>query len=112
MVGFAISDALEIVFDTVTNTRKYANLARDPRIALVVGWDHDVTAQIEGSVDFPTGADLERVREIYFGAYPDGRDRLLWPGIIHARVRPTWVRYSDFTQTPTLIIESNVSDLE
>jgi len=56
VIGFGVSDTCEIVFDTVTTTRKYGNLAADPRIALVIGWDHEATAQIEGVVDFPTGA--------------------------------------------------------
>lgn len=105
VVGFGVSDDAEIVFDTLTTTRKYRNLAADPRIALVIGWDHEATAQIEGVVDFPTGAELARVRDVYFAAYPDGRDRLAWPGITHARVRPTWVRFSDFTKDPPLIAE-------
>ena len=105
VVGFAVSDGCEIVFDTVTTTRKYHNLVADPRIALVIGWDHEITAQIEGVVDFPTGGELTRVREVYFAAYPDGRDRLAWPGITHARVRPTWVRHSDFTSDPPRIAE-------
>jgi pyridoxine/pyridoxamine 5'-phosphate oxidase len=46
VIGIATSDALEIVFDTLETTRKYANLRADPRIALVIGWD-EVTAQIE-----------------------------------------------------------------
>jgi Pyridoxamine 5'-phosphate oxidase len=105
VVGFAVSDALEVVFDTVTDSRKYRNLCADPRIALVIGWDHEITAQIEGVADFPTGDELERVRECYFVAYPDGRERLAWPGITHVRVRPSWVRYSDFTQDPPRIFE-------
>src|SRR5215510_5846618 len=75
VVGFAVSDALEIVFDTTEDTRKYRNLRADPRIALVIGWDDEVTAQIEGIADFPAGAELERIRECYFVAYPDGRER-------------------------------------
>src|SRR6266404_2978122 len=98
VVGFAVSDELEIVFDTVETTRKYQNLRADQRIALVIGWDDEITVQIEGVADFPTGEELERVRESYFAAYPDGRDRLAWPGITHVRVRPTWIRYSDFTK--------------
>jgi pyridoxine/pyridoxamine 5'-phosphate oxidase len=39
VVGFAVTDALEIVFDTVGTTRKMQGLRRDPRIALVVGWE-------------------------------------------------------------------------
>ncbi len=105
VVGFAVSDALEIAFDTVTTSRKYQNLVADPRIALVIGWDDEVTAQIEGLVDFPIGAELQRIRECYFVAYPDGRERLSWSSITRARVRPAWVRYSDFTQDPPRIVE-------
>src|SRR5690349_15112171 len=32
VVGFGVSDACEIVFDTLTTTRKYRNLIADPRI--------------------------------------------------------------------------------
>jgi pyridoxine/pyridoxamine 5'-phosphate oxidase len=111
VVGVAVSDRLELVFDTVTSSRKFANLLRDPRVALVVGWDQERTAQIEGRVDFPSGVELERVREAYFAAYPDGRERLAWPGITHARVRPTWIRYSDFRQTPPEIVEFGEREL-
>ncbi|MGW0555625.1 pyridoxamine 5'-phosphate oxidase family protein [Streptomyces sp. NPDC002926] len=105
VVGFAVSDELEIVFDTVETTRKCLDLRADPRIALVIGWDDAITVQLEGVADFPTGPELERIQQCYFAAYPDGRDRLTWPGITHVRVRPTWVRYSDFTQDPPHIVE-------
>lgn len=105
VVGFAVTDDLEIVFDTVATTRKYRNLLADPRIALVVGWDDEITAQIEGIADVPTGDELARVQASYFAAHPGGRDRLSWPGIRHLRVWPTWIRYSDFTRTPPRIVE-------
>lgn len=105
VVGFAVSDELEIVFDTVDTTRKYASLRADPRIALVVGWDAERTAQLEGIADFPAGEELDRLRECYFATYPDGRERMAWPGITHIRVRPTWARFSDFTVDPPRIVE-------
>jgi general stress protein 26 len=111
VVGFAVSDSLEIVFDTVATTRKHQNLRADPRVALVIGWDDGITAQIEGLADFPTGDELDRIRECYFVPYPDGRDRLKWPGITHVRVRPTWVRYSDFTREPPQIVELTAAQL-
>jgi Pyridoxamine 5'-phosphate oxidase len=111
VVGIAISDQLELIFDTLQSTRKYQNLLVHPRIALVVGWDEAITAQIEGVVDFPAGAELERIRQCYFVPYPDGRDRLAWPGITHARVRPSWVRYSDFTCQPPHIVELGILEL-
>ena len=46
VVGFAVSDDLEIVFDTLASTHKLHNLKRDPRIALVIGWDDEVTVQL------------------------------------------------------------------
>ncbi|MEV4684980.1 pyridoxamine 5'-phosphate oxidase family protein [Streptomyces kurssanovii] len=112
VVGFAVSDDLEIVFDTVETTRKSLNLRADPRIALVIGWDDAVTVQIEGLADFPAGAELTRLQECYFRVYPDGRDRLSWPGITHVRVRPTWVRYSDFTQEPPHVVEVSPAQLD
>ena len=112
VVGFAVSDELELVFDTLESTRKYQNLRKDPRIALVVGWDHEATAQIEGRVDFPVGDELERIRQCYFVAYPDGRERLAWPGITHVRVRPTWIRFSDYTLDPPRIVELTGTQLD
>lgn len=96
VVGIAITSELEIIFDTVDTTRKCANLRRDPHIAIVVGWDDEMTAQLEGIADEPEGAERDRILAAYFVPYPDGRDRLQWPGITHFRVRPTWARYSDF----------------
>ena len=93
------------MFDTLVTTRKLRNLRADPRIALVVGWDHEITAQIEGFADEPTGSELDRLREVYFATYPDGRSRLAWPGITHVRVRPSWIRYSDLTCDPPRIVE-------
>ncbi len=96
VVGFGVSDALELVFDTLETTRKVRNLRPRPRIALVVGWDEDQTVQIEGVADEPTGAELDRIKRVYFAAHPDGPERQAWKGITYVRVRPTWARYSDF----------------
>lgn len=112
VVAIAVSDRLEFIFDTVKSSRKHANLLRDPRVALVVGWDHEATMQVEGTADVPSSEELERIREAYFQAHPDGRARLDWPGIVHVRVRPTWIRYSDFNQTPPRIEELAASELE
>jgi hypothetical protein len=44
-------------------------------------------------------------------AHPDGRDRLTWPGITHARVRPTWIRFNDFTQASPHVEETDIAQL-
>jgi pyridoxine/pyridoxamine 5'-phosphate oxidase len=96
VVGYAVSDDLEIVFDTIGTTRKAENLRRDPRIALVIGWDDDQTVQLEGIADEPKGEELERMKKVYFAAWPDGVEREAWKDITYVRVRPIWARYSDF----------------
>ena len=73
IVGIAVTDGFEIVFDTVTGTRKYANLIADPRVALVAGWDYGQTVQIEGFADVPSGRALEACKQAYFAVWPDGR---------------------------------------
>ena len=108
LIGIAVTDRLEVVFDTVASTRKLANLRTNPRIALVIGgWsDGDPrTLQYDGVADFPSGAELERLRAAYFAAFPDGPTRLAWPGITYVRVTPTWLRLSDYTVTPPVFLE-------
>jgi uncharacterized pyridoxamine 5'-phosphate oxidase family protein len=111
VVGFGVSDDLEVVFDTLDTTRKVANLRERPQVALVVGWDEGQTAQIRGVADEPTGAEFERLKRVYFAAYPDGPERLSWKGITYVRVRPTWVRFSDFRPGNQRIVEFSQAEL-
>lgn len=95
VVGYAVSDRLELIFDTLSSTRKAQNLRRDPRIAIVI-WDGEQTLQLEGLADEPSGEELLRLKPIYLAAFPDGVERERWPDITYVRVRPHWARFSDF----------------
>jgi PPOX class probable F420-dependent enzyme len=105
VVGLAVTDELELVFDAIETTRKVCNLRRDPRIAVAIGWEREITVQLEGVADEPMGAERERVRAAYFASFPDGRARLGWAGLTHVRIRPRWARYSNFAVAPPLIAE-------
>jgi hypothetical protein len=105
LVGIAVTEALDIVFDTVTTSRKFANVIADPRVALVIGWDAEQTIQYEGIADVPEGDDLIACKRAYFEVWPDGRERERWPDIAYIRVRPRWLRYSDFGRAPPRIEE-------
>jgi pyridoxine/pyridoxamine 5'-phosphate oxidase len=100
LVGIAVSDALELVFDTDAATRKVTNLRANPRVSIVVGgWGtREQTAQLEGVADEHVD---DRLREVYYAAWPDGRER----AALHVRVRVTWARFSDFDARPPLIVE-------
>ena len=108
IIGYAVTDQLELVFDTLATSRKAANLRANPRIALVIGGWHagsEQTLQYEGVADFPAGAELARLKEEYFKTFPDGPSRESWAGITYVRVRPTWLRFSDYTVEPPHIFE-------
>jgi len=96
LVGIAVTPDLELIFDTTDATRKYPNLERDPRIAFVIGWDDVVTLQYEGVADEPEGEELERLKAVYFETFPEGRARQDWPGLTYFRVKPRWVRFSNY----------------
>jgi pyridoxine/pyridoxamine 5'-phosphate oxidase len=96
VVGIAVTDRLEVVFDTLETTRKCHNLRIHSNMALVIGWDDEMTVQLEGIADEPAGPELDRLKTTYFTVYPDGESRQSWPGITYFRVRPIWARYSDF----------------
>jgi hypothetical protein len=113
-VGFAVSEAFEIVFDTLGSTRKARNLRARPSIALVFG---DLSAgaqrsvQLEGIADEPSGADRARLIALYLGVFPDGVARQEWPGLTYFRATPTWLRYSDYRREPPEIVEFDRTQL-
>ena len=96
LAGMAVTQQLEIIFDTVKSSRKYPNLKNNPRVAWVVGRTTEVTVQYEGVAEGVSGEELAKYKKIYFGAFPDGPVRESWPGTTYFVVRPTWVRYCDY----------------
>lgn len=114
VVGIAVTDKFEIVFDTLESTRKAQNLRRNRRLALVIGGldaGDERTVQYEGVADEPSGEELERLKSVYYAVFPDGPSRLGWPGLVYVRVRPTWVRYSDYNVDPPEIVELGAAEL-
>jgi Pyridoxamine 5'-phosphate oxidase len=109
LVGIATTPDLEIVFDTVKTSRKYPNLIERSSCSFVVGWSGEQTVQFEGIAEEPAGSDLKRCQEVYFAAWPDGPARMSWPGIAYFVVRPRWIRYSDYDQSPPLIKEFTIN---
>ena len=108
VVGIAVTDAFEIVFDTLASSRKASNLRANPSVAFVIGGTRDGderTVQYEGIADEPSGSELDRVLALYYARFPDGPERRAWPGLIYVRVKPTWIRHSNFGANPPEIVE-------
>ncbi len=115
VVGIAVTDSFEIIFDSVDTTRKVKNLSVNSRIAFVMGgWTpgDERTVQYEGEVDWPQGSELERLKSLYFATFPDGQKRLGWSGITYMRARPAWIRYSDYNKDPEEVVELDSEQLK
>ncbi len=85
VVGVAATADGDIVFDTTRDSRKFANLIREPRVALVIGsdWDDERTVQLEG-----TAAEIppdDPAVAAYYQQFPSGHERAELAG---DRLRP------------------------
>ena len=96
LVDIAATGAGEIIFETTSATRKFGNLRDNPRAALVVGWDNEQTLQIDGIVDAPSGHELVRLQDFYLSVFPQKASHPNWPGNHYFRIRPRWMRFSDY----------------
>ncbi len=106
LVGIAVSGNLDIIFDTLKTSRKYHNILANHHVAIVVGWDNETTVQYEGIAEILGNDDAsDNYRQTYYAAWPDGRERAeTWPGLVHIKVNPKWIRYSNFNE-PVVIKE-------
>ncbi len=114
IVGVAVSDELDVVFDTLASSRKALNLASNGHIAMVFGStapDADRTVQVEGTADILKASGSDPLVALYLSLFPDGRERQASPDLIYVRVTPNWIRDSDFTVTPPRIEEWDAKSL-
>jgi uncharacterized pyridoxamine 5'-phosphate oxidase family protein len=103
VVGIAVSEEFEIIFDTVKSSRKYQNITQNNLVAFVIGWDNETTLQYEGEAAELTGDDAVKYKEIYFSVFADGRQRAeTWAGLVHFKVTPKWIRYSNYNAPVTI----------
>jgi len=94
-LSIAATDRCELVFDARPESRKVANLRRDPRIAVVVGGRDGTTLQCQGIADLPHGHELERCAAAYIEAFPEF-EQSMRDGVVVIRVTLEWARYGDY----------------
>jgi len=105
-IGLVVTPALQIIFDTVSDSRKYKNLLLNPHVSFVIGWDNEQTIQYEGIAKIPDTNELEKLLLTYFAVFPEGKNRRdNWKNIVYVYVEPKWIRYSDFNETTRKVAE-------
>ena len=95
-LAITATQAGELVFDAKADSRKVANLRRDPRIAVVVGGADGTTLQVQGVADFPSGALLESCVDAYLSAFPQFAESLQGDAVVVIRVTVDWARFGDY----------------
>ncbi|MGN6239437.1 MAG: pyridoxamine 5'-phosphate oxidase family protein [Cellulosimicrobium cellulans] len=108
-LAVAATGAGELVFDARATSRKVANLARDPRVAVTVGGTDGTTLQCEGVADVPVGTDRDRCAAAYAAAFPQFAGSLADEGIVLLRVVLAWARYGDFRDGGSVLTAVDVT---
>lgn len=106
-VALAITPKLQIIFDTVTDSRKFKNIGLNAYVSCELGGDNDTTIQYEGIAKVPTERELKKLLPIYFASFPDGRARRKnWRNLVYICIEPKWIRYSNFNDPSPILDET------
>lgn len=104
LVAFSESPDLEIVFGTFSDSRKFTNILRDPRVALTIGTDEQAL-QMEGTARVASDAEVERCTAQHIRKNPSSSKYAHDPKQRYIIVKPTWLRYTDYGTEPDTIEE-------
>jgi uncharacterized pyridoxamine 5'-phosphate oxidase family protein len=74
VIDFSVRDNLEIVFDTFERTRRFENLSDRGSVALVVGWDKNITVQYEGDAMMVSASDVQEYQKAHLESVPVERE--------------------------------------
>lgn len=106
IVEYAETPHLELIIDTSTEYRKYANLLSNPKIAFTVG-DRELLAgiQYEGTARLLGGTELEAMKALFFAKCPNARKFEAEPTTVYFLIDPAWIRLRDYRTQPATVIE-------
>lgn len=93
IVGFSSDDEFGLVVGTSNRTRKYANLSKNPHVAIAIG-DKEVELQYEGVVSpLETEVDSDWLQE-HIRQVPAAKFYYDDPNQVWFKVKPVWIKLS------------------
>lgn len=98
-VGFSHDENFTFLIATNRTTRKYKDLSKNPKVALVIGFQMPLTVQVEGMAQTMTVAELGSRLEQHFQKVPTARRFASDEGQSYIVITPTWLRYVDMKDT-------------
>ncbi len=105
LVAISETDDLELIFGSLSNTRKNKNIENNSQVAFVIGCNKGITIQYEGRAVKLEGKDREEAQQIHIKKLPSSAKYKDMEGQEYFKVTPKWIRYSDFNKTPEEIFE-------
>ncbi|KKR93313.1 MAG: hypothetical protein UU41_C0020G0003 [Candidatus Roizmanbacteria bacterium GW2011_GWA1_41_13] len=108
VLEFGETEELELIFDTLTSSRKYKNLQTNKNVSFVVGWDENITVQYEGIAEEVKEKMQKRYQQAYWNKNPKAQRWESTEGITYFKVAPKWIRYSDLNKNPWDVFEINI----
>lgn len=109
VVEFGELDDMTIVVDTFRGSRKYQNIRKNSRVAIVIGWDEDVTVQIDAVAVELEGQALAEATQAYFTKNPAAQKWQNRDDIVYVAFKPVKIRYTDVSRTPWLVQNFDVN---
>lgn len=104
-IGFGETDNLELIFGTLSTTRKYKNLQENKKVAFVIGGEERITVQYEGLAEEINQEEQEDLIAMYHQKVPAAAMFKSNPDQTYWKVQPIWIRYSDFSGEEKKVIE-------
>ena len=96
-VGFSVDDDFKIMIATNVKTRKATNLAENPKVALVVGFEGPKTLQLEGVAEKLNKTEHQDRINLHFKRVPGAKKFAGEAGQNYYLITPTWLRFTDYT---------------
>jgi general stress protein 26 len=93
IVGFSCNDKLELVVGTSNHSRKFANLMKNPQVALAIG-DNNAEVQYEGVVSQLDVEVSSEWLEAHIKQTPAAKFYVNDPNQVWFRITPSWIKLS------------------
>lgn len=108
LMGFGVSENLELIFGTSNKSRKFKNITLNPHVSVTFHLGGHKTIQYEGVVEMIVGEELEKYKNIYFELRPSVKKYESLADQVYFKVNPIWLRYTDVTKSPWNIFEIKI----
>ncbi len=109
VMGYAVSDDLSIICSTDRSSRKWNNLKQNSKVAITFGWGFgELNIQYSGLATLvESGEELKKCEDIYFASHQESLEFKGTPETGYIKIKPTWIRLSDYSSDPPRIEEKN-----